>query len=52
MNGLNKLPLRLLIALCLAAGAAQAGTELDARVDAYISKWGGVLPQRGLEQRP
>ena len=48
MNGLNKLPLRLLIALCLAAGAAQAGTELDARVDAYISKWAEFYPSEAL----
>ncbi len=48
MNGLNKLLLRLLIALCLAAGAAQAGTELDARVDAYISKWAEFYPSEAL----
>ena len=48
MNGLNKLPLRLLSALCLAAGVAQAGTELDARVDAYISKWAEFYPSEAL----
>lgn len=48
MNGLNKLPLRLLIALCLTTGTAQAGTELDARVDAYISKWAEFYPSEAL----
>ena len=37
MNGFDKFPIRLVIALCLAAGAAQAGTELDAQVNALSS---------------
>ena len=48
MNGLNKLPLRLLIALCLTTGTAQAGTELGAQVDAYISKWAEFYPSEAL----
>ena len=38
----------LVIALCLTAGTAQAGTELDAQVDAYISKWAEFYPSEAL----
>ena len=48
MNGFNKFSLRLVIALCLAGGTAQAGTELDAQVDAYISKWAEFYPSEAL----
>jgi uncharacterized protein (DUF885 family) len=48
MNVFKKFPLRLVIALCLAAGAVQAGTELDAQVDAYISKWAEFYPSKAL----
>ena len=48
MNGFDKFPLRLVIALLLAAGTAQAGTELDAQADAYISKWAEFYPSEAL----
>ena len=48
MNGFNKFSLRLVIALCLAGGTAQAGTELDAQVDSYISKWAEFYPSEAL----
>ena len=48
MNGFDKFPIRLVITLCLAAGAAQAGTELDAQVNAYISKWAEFYPSEAL----
>ena len=40
--------LSLLIALWLAAGAAQAGTDLDVQVDEYISKWVEFYPSKAL----
>ena len=48
MNGFDKFPIRLVIALCLAAGTVQAGTELDAQVDAYISEWAEFYPSEAL----
>ena len=38
----------LVIALCLITGTVQAGTELDAQVDAYISKWAEFYPSEAL----
>ena len=48
MNRFEKFPTGLVIALCLAAGSAQAGTELDAQVDAYISEWTEFYPGKAL----
>ena len=48
MNGFDKFLIRLVIALCLAAGTVQAGTELDAQVNAYISKWAEFYPSEAL----
>ena len=48
MNRFEKFPTRLVIALCLAAGTAQAGTELDAQVDDYIGKWAEFCPSKAL----
>ena len=41
-------PYMLVIALCLTTGTAQAGTELDAQVDAYISEWAEFYPSAAL----
>ena len=41
-------PYMLVIALCLTTGTAQAGTELGAQVDAYISKWAEFYPSEAL----
>ena len=41
-------PYVLVIALCLTTGTAQAGTELDAQVDAYISEWAEFYPSAAL----
>ena len=41
-------PYMLVIALCLTTGTARAATELDARVDAYISKWAEFYPSAAL----
>ena len=41
-------PYMLVIALCLTTGTVQAGTELGAQVDAYISKWAEFYPSEAL----
>ena len=41
-------PYMLVIALCLTTGTVQAGTELDAQVDGYISKWAEFYPSEAL----
>ena len=41
-------PHLLVIALCLTTGKVQAGTELGAQVDAYISKWAEFYPSEAL----
>ena len=58
MNGLNKLPSRLVLVLCLVAGTAPAGAapagmapagaELDAQVESYIAEWAGFYPSAAL----